>query len=66
MKATAYPIKIQVEKIGFGGRPMIVHEVVCNTHRQLTNKFLNLKTLYNLESNYKIYFVLNSKVNARR
>jgi hypothetical protein len=45
MKGTAYPITIQVETIGLGGRPMIVREVVCFTHQQLVNRFENCKTL---------------------
>ena len=66
MKGTAYPITIQVETIGLGGRPMIVREVVCFTHQQLVNRFENCKTLYKLDANYKIYFLLNSKVNTHR
>ena len=66
MKATAYPITIQVETIGLGGKPMIIHEIVCKTHRQLISRFQDLKELHKLDDNYKIYFLLNSKVNTRR
>ena len=66
MKASAYPITIQVEIIGFNGKPMIVRDVICYTHNQLIIRFENCKTLYKLDDSFKIYFILNSKVNSHR
>ena len=63
MKKSAFPLRIELESYIEGKwKVMITYQV--NSPYMLNNRFKDIKTLYGLEKDYRIFIYANSKVNT--
>ena len=63
MKKSAFPLRIELESLIDGEwKVMIVY--IVNTPDMLYNRFIDVKSLYGLKKEYRIFIYANSKVNT--
>ena len=63
MKKSAFPLRMELESLIDGEwRVMIIYMV--NSPDMLQNRFIDIKTLYGLKKEYRIFIYANSKVNT--
>jgi hypothetical protein len=63
MKKSAFPLRIELESYIEGEwKVMITYQV--NSPDMLHNRFKDIKTLYGLKKDYRIFIYANSKVNT--
>ena len=63
MKKSAFPLRMELESLIDGEwRVMIIY--IVNTPDMLYNRFRDIKSLYGLKKEYRIFIYANSKVNT--
>ena len=63
MRKSAFPLRIELESFNDGvWKVMLTHKV--NSPEMLYSKFEDIKTLYGLKKEYRIFIYANSKVNT--
>lgn len=63
MRKSAFPLRIELESLTDGEwKVMLVYKI--NSPEMLYKKFEDIKTLYGLKKEYRIFIYANSKVNT--